>query len=130
VGWDSRILDLAALINGAAVAGLDDGTAVGADALREALAGGYTSGEYVTGANVNSVIRPDAELVGGVWVRRITTRLTDPPYPWYWEVGWHSSTGRFFRVEKWRPTIERVADAMALAFALGAERYIDERLAA
>jgi hypothetical protein len=147
VTWSSRIPDLVAELPNMVVAGLDAGTAVIADAVRDELRGGYTSGEYVTGANVNSVIRPAAfRDTDGALVQRVTTRLTDPPYPWYWEMGFFSSTitglpdaplassvggrvqGRFIRVEKWRPAAEKSADAASTAFAVEVSARLDALL--
>lgn len=133
MSWSSRIPDLLAAIPDIVDAAGIAAQAVQADAVREKLRGGYTSGDYVTGANLESVITLEPVTEGGMRVFRTTTRLTDPPYPWFWEVGFFSghirldgapeassvrtrSPGHFIRVEKWRPAAEESAAAAEAAF--------------
>lgn len=132
--WSSRIPDLLDAFPGAVDTGLVAGGAVLTDAVKDELRGGYTTGDFVTGNNINSVYATDPATEAGVRVVRVTTRQTDPPYPWWWETGhfnlWLSEAsggalasqvgtqrqGRFVRVEKWRPASEKSADAVAQAF--------------
>jgi hypothetical protein len=139
VPWSSRISQALAALDTAVDAGLIAGAAVLQDAVKEKLRGGYTSGQFVTGANVNSVIVVGPTTSSGAREARVTTRLTNPPYPWWWEVGhlnlWVSDApmgpqvgvkassvgtkrqGTFVRVEKWRPAAEESADRVASTFA-------------
>lgn len=80
----------------------------GANVLRNAvmrgLRGGYTSGAFVTGRVMNSVtISPVLELGGGVMGIKVGTNVM---YALYWELGhWNLFTGKYERVEVWRPAL-------------------------
>jgi len=73
-----------------------------ADIKRE-LTPGYTSGAFVTGANVNAVNRGEPETSGdGAEIAVGTTS----EYALPWEVGHHNLfTRKYERVEKWVPTM-------------------------
>lgn len=71
--------------------------------IKQALTPGYTSGAFVTGANVNAVGRGEpVSTAGGVEIEIGSTS----EYALYWEVGHHNIfTRKYERVEKWVPTM-------------------------
>lgn len=86
--------------------GLVRAGAVVADAVREKLAPGYTTGNFVTGLNVNSVYVTGVARSGDTLSISVTTSLTDPPYPAFWEEGHQNRfTRRYERVPKWAPAL-------------------------
>ena len=86
------------------------------NAMTEALKGGYTSGAFYSGmqgiAGSVAVSEPQRDQVGAYVVVG-----TNVPYGKFWELG-HMNlfTGKFERVEKWRPVLEREAPAMIARF--------------
>jgi hypothetical protein len=93
-------------------------------AVQDKLAGGYTTGDFTTGRNMNSVYATPPASDRGGRVVVVTTRQTDPSYPFFWEEG-HVNLfagpksggalasvvgsrreGRYLRVPKWQPALE------------------------
>ena len=71
--------------------------------IKDELKGGYTSGDFVTGANVNAVRRGSPEQGIDGWQIAVGS---DVDYALYWEVGHHNLfTRKYERVEKWVPTM-------------------------
>ena len=72
--------------------------------MKNALEKGYTSGAFVTGANVNAVGRGEPEVAGDG--ARIAVGSTNEQYALPWELG-HMNlfTRKYERVEKWVPTM-------------------------
>lgn len=72
--------------------------------VKVALEHGYTSGAFVTGANVNAVARGEPEVMPfGV---SIAVGSRNDVYALPWELGHHNLfTGKYERVEKWVPTM-------------------------
>lgn len=92
-------------------AGLTAAGYVYANTVKRALAGGYTSGDFVTGRVMNSVTVSEPEGnevdVG-----------TDVDYALFWEMGHHNLfTRKFERVEIWRPAIDAMGEEMSDVFA-------------
>ena len=136
----------AAVTRGLAIgieAGLVRGGAVIADAVRDNLRGGYTTGDFVTGANVNSVYVTPVTSNGGARTIVVTTRLTDPNYPAFWEGG-HTNIfagggspgprassiasrreGVYLRVPKWAPALEEKADEATALVAAALETSLN-----
>lgn len=96
--------------------------------VKRRLAGGYTSGDFVTGDALNhvgiSVPVPD----GDGWAIRVGSSLGDPtwtrgsgkaaPYPWFWEVGHHNVfTRKWECVPIWGPALEATREQCTTAFA-------------
>lgn len=82
-----------------------------ADAIREALLNGYTSGEFVTGAAADSVVVTDAHDASG---DRAISVGTDLMYPMYWEVGhFNIFTRQYERVEIWGPVRDQMGAELA-----------------
>lgn len=111
--WKSNLPELERRLADAQRGGLIGAAQVGLNAIRRALRGGYTSGEYVTGTSANSFTRTEPAQENGVWSVRIGTPLL---YPLFWELGWHDRAGGFHRVEKIRPAIEDARGEMVAAY--------------
>lgn len=74
--------------------------------VKTALEHGYTSGDFVTGNNVNAVARGEPEPGPFGMTIAVGSRQVDPDYPVMWELGHHNLfTGKYERVEKWVPTM-------------------------
>jgi hypothetical protein len=87
----------------AAPKGLLAGAYVVANQVKRNLRGGYTSGDFVTGASVNHVTIGQVFQEGTGWVIKVGTDLL---YNLFWELGHHNIfTRKFERVEKWRPAL-------------------------
>lgn len=85
--------------------------------MKAALEHGYTTGAFVTGANVNAVARGEPEVSGDGASIAVGSTLTDPDYPTMWELGHQNTfTGRYERVEKWVPTMVQNRDKYVAAF--------------
>lgn len=84
-------------------AGLLAGAYVLSNAVKRALKGGYTSGDFVTGQSVNHVTIGQVYREGMGWAIKVGTDLL---YNLFWELG-HQNIylRRFVRVEKWRPAL-------------------------
>jgi hypothetical protein len=83
---------------------------------KQLLEHGYTSGAFVTGNNVNAVVRGDPVLTAdGVAIAYGSTNLE---YALPWELG-HMNlfTGKFERVETWVPNMIQNRDKYAGIFA-------------
>jgi hypothetical protein len=97
-------------------AGLKAGAYVLSNAVKRNLKGGYTTGDFVTGASVNHVTIGQVFYEGRGWAIKVGTDLL---YNLYWEVGFTPARGvyspgigrntqgpiMFQRVEKWRPAL-------------------------
>jgi hypothetical protein len=87
------------------------------NAMTEALQGGYTSGAFYSGmqgiAGSVSVSEPQRDPQGAYIV--VGTNVV---YGKHWELG-HMNlfTGKFERVEKWRPTLESKAGEIIAKYA-------------
>lgn len=91
-------------------AGLRAGGYFLANEIKRQLAGGYTSGDFVTGHVMNSVTVGEPYDDGDARALEVGT---DVDYALFWELGHHSIfTRRFERVEIWRPTMEAEADTV------------------
>lgn len=86
------------------------------------LRGGYTSGLFVTGRVMNSVTISKAfEIAPGVFGIKVGTNVL---YALFWELGhWNLFTGKYERVEVWRPAMFGARQEMREAFA---RRYTKE----
>lgn len=106
---------LAALTTGLD-AGLVAAADVYADALREELLQGFTSGDFVTGDSSASVYATDPRPGDGENEREIAVS-TETDYPWYWQLG-HDNlfTKKFERVPVFTLTVDEVASQMAESF--------------
>lgn len=86
-------------------------------ALKDAHAGGHTSGAFVTGNEVSKITRLEPEPYAGGLMIRVTTQQIDPPYPWYWVTGHNNTwTGRFERDDRWTPTASRAAPLVSATY--------------
>jgi len=105
--WTSRIPQMQAALDRAIQDGLNAGAQHYANEEKRELAGGYTSGDFVTGNVLNSVTVVPAQRVGAAWEARVGTNVM---YALFWEIG-HLNlfTRRFERVETWRPVLVREA---------------------
>lgn len=115
--------------------GLVRAGAVVVDAVKENIRGGYTTGAFVTGANLNSVYATAPATQNGVRGVVVTTRLTDPNYPAFWEEGHvnifagpksggalaslvgSKREGRYLKVPKWAPALESSSAEAEATFA-------------
>jgi hypothetical protein len=95
----------------AMAAGLTAAGYVYANEVKRALAGGYTSGDFVTGRVLNSV------TVGEPHAGTIEVG-SDLDYAMFWEIGHHNIfTRQFEQVEIWRPALDVTAPEMSDVFA-------------
>jgi hypothetical protein len=95
------------------MAGLIAAAEVYVTEVKERLEKGYTSGAFVTGNNANAVARGEPEVSGDGVAIQVGSRQVDPPYPLYWELGFHSVfTGKYERVEVWVPTLMELRERM------------------
>ena len=84
------------------------------NAVKRALRGGYTSGDFVTGNVLNSVTRTDPRWESSARAIRVGTNVM---YALFWEIGHHNIfTRRYERVEIWYPELIRTAPAQRQAF--------------
>jgi hypothetical protein len=82
--------------------------------VKRDLRGGYTSGDFVTGASINAVRATDPMWDGNVRVIRVGTTLF---YNLAWEIGHHNIfTRRFERKEVWLPAFTATAGQQAATF--------------
>lgn len=122
--YKSNLPAVEAQMNRARDAALIAAAQVPLNAIKEELAGGYTSGDFVTGASLNAATRTDPVTEDGVRVIRIGTNLL---YNLFWEIG-HLNlfTGKFERKEIWVPKLLSTAQEQALAFARTFARFMDQ----
>lgn len=86
------------------------------------LAGGYTSGAFVTGNLINSVFISD---VGSDADGMFILVATDVMYAVYWEYGHYNIfLRRYIREERWGPTLTRKQDELAAAYARVYARFM------
>jgi len=121
--WSSPIGGIAALLEkhrAAQQAGLRASAYIVYNAVKRALAGGYTSGDFVTGNVINSVTIGAVFEEAGIFGVRIGSNVN---YALFWEVGgWNVFTRKFERVEIWRPALIDTRDEQAAAFARAYKR--------
>lgn len=118
--WHSRRPEFERRLQAAQIAGVVAMQQVVVNAVKRALRGGYTTGDFVTGLSLNSVSRDTPREVNGEIVGRVGTPLA---YNAYWELGHYNVfTRRYERVEKWRPAMEESRDAARAAFVRAARR--------
>ena len=83
--------------------GLNQAAQLYVNAMKVAMRGGYTSGDFVTGNAMNSITRTPVEQDGNDFAVRVGSNVD---YMIYWEIGHHNLfTRKFERVEKWGPTL-------------------------
>lgn len=119
--WTRRVPDMDDRFDGAMASGLLAAAYVYYNELKRRLAGGYTSGAFVTGHLLNSITIAPPVYEGRNLVVRVGTMLL---YALAWEVGHNNLfTRRFERQERWFPTaIDTATDqrrAFAAAFGAG-----------
>jgi hypothetical protein len=112
--WRSNLPALTRAMDDASQKGLHAGAYVLSNAVKRNLKGGYTTGDFVTGASVNHVTIGQVFYEDRGWAIKVGTDLL---YNLYWEVGFTPARGvfspgigrntqgpiMFQRVEKWRP---------------------------
>lgn len=88
------------------------------------LTGGYTSGAFTTGYNVNAIVATDPLTTPGG--SRIIFVTTDSPYAVYWEFG-HVNlfTRKYERQERWAPTLQRKDEDIFAAYARVYKRFME-----
>lgn len=85
-----------------------------ANAVKQRLRGGCTSGAFVTGAAASSVTV--GQPIDGPDGREVEVG-TPLDYPLYWELGHNNTyTRRYERVEIWGPTLDEMASELAAVF--------------
>lgn len=78
------------------------------------LVGGYTSGAFVTGNLLGSIMMTEPQQDGGAWVIFV---YTDVMYAVYWEYGHYNIfTRRYERQERWLPTLVRTREDVIKAY--------------
>ena len=113
--WTRRVPDIGDRFEGAMVSGLLAAAYVYYAELKRRLAGGYTSGAFVTGHLLNSITIAPPVFEGSDLVVRVGTQLL---YALAWEVGHNNLfTRRFERQERWFPTAVDTEPAQQAAFA-------------
>jgi hypothetical protein len=101
--WTSNLPRVQAAIDAAVCDGLTAGARHYAGEVMRDLAGGYTSGAFVTGAVMRSVTVVPAVRVGDTYEALVGTNLL---YALFWEVGHQNLfTRRYERQEVWRPRL-------------------------
>lgn len=113
--YRSNFPALAARMRRARMAGLIAAATVLINAVKRGLAGGYTSGDFVTGNVLNSVTRDEPNVSGPVGTIHVGTNV---PYALFWELG-HVNlfTRKYERVEVWMPALLSNKEQMAAAYA-------------
>ncbi len=84
--------------------------------VKERLLKGYTTGNFVTGANANAVTRGDPEATADGF--QIAVGSTNDVYALPWEVGHHNLfTGKYERVEVWVPILMEMREQLVAIMA-------------
>lgn len=106
MAYRSNLPDVRRRLRAARWAALIAAAEVLLEKLKSRHRGGYTSGDFVTGNVLNSLVRSDPENVNGDLQIRVTTTQTDPPYPVFWTLG-HVNlfTRKYERVDHWTPAL-------------------------
>lgn len=105
--WVSRAPEMQRALDLAIKDGLTAGAYHYANEVKKEARGGYTSGDFVTGATVAGVTVLPAERVADGWEAKVGTNLL---YNLFWEIGHNNLfTGKYERVEIWRPVMVREA---------------------
>ncbi len=112
---DNRLPQVTERLQQAEAAGLRAAAYVLQAEIKRRLAGGYTSGAWVTGRLLNSVEIAGPVLEAGALTIRVGSRL---PYALYWELGHRNIfTRRFERQERWMPAFLESWDRQQQAYA-------------
>lgn len=105
-------------------AGLIAAGNVYANAVKRGLAGGYTSGDFVTGRVLNSVTVSAPYMDSG---GRVISVGSDVDYAMYWEFGHHNIfTRKYERVEVWRPALDEASAEIEDVFSGTAMSYLSQ----
>lgn len=137
MSYTSNLATVEAQMNRALDAALIAAVQVPLNRVKEQLAGGYTTGDFVTGASVNHATRTDPTTENGVRVIRFGTDLD---YNLDWELGFVPARGVFSpgigrntqgpiglqRKEIWVPALFDTAQQQALAFGRTFVRFMDQ----
>lgn len=108
--WTSRVPAVQAAMERALLDGLTAAAQHYANEVKRDLAGGYTSGAFVTGNVLNSVTVVPAERRGAALEAKVGT---DVMYALFWEIGHQNLfTRQYERVEIWRPRLLWETDRM------------------
>lgn len=115
--YRSNLPDVVSRIRRARMAGLIAAATVLVNAVKRGVTGGYTSGDFYTGASRASVTRSEPDLTRGEILVG-----TDVLYMLYWEVGHYNIFARkWMRKEVWYPALrdhkQDIQDAYGRAFA-------------
>jgi hypothetical protein len=125
VAYKSNLAAVQAQMNRARDAGLIAAAQVVANRVKEKLAGGFTSGLFVTGNLLNSVTRTEPTDENGVRVIRVGTNVV---YALPWELGHINLFSRKFeRQERWLPALMETAQQQADAYARVYARFIGQQ---
>lgn len=113
----SRLPEFTDALNEAVDAGLFAMGYLYANEVKRRTAGGFTSGDFVTGAALNAITVTDPYTDDdGARAIQVYSDL-EPNYPLYWELGHHNIfTRRFERVEIWRPVSVDLASQLQAVF--------------
>lgn len=112
--WTSRLGAFSRDSDAAAQKGLHAAAYVLRSGVQRNLKGGYTSGDFVTGASINAVTISGIVKESDGYSIAVGTNLL---YNLYWELGhWNVFTRSHQRVEKWRPALMDNRDAIASAY--------------
>jgi hypothetical protein len=127
VSYTSNFASVRAQMEQARDAGLIAAAQVVINDEKRRLAGGFTSGLFVTGNILNSVTRTEPADENGVRVIRVGTNVV---YAAPWELGHVNLFSRKFeRVETWVPALFSTAQQQALAFARVFARFMGQQRA-
>lgn len=100
------------------------------NAVKRELAGGYTSGKFVTGHGINAVTQTAPERESGGLALRVGTNAKGPndySYPLGWELGhFNIFSGRYERVPIWLPALTTALPEMQAALARVYRRTMTE----
>jgi hypothetical protein len=88
------------------------------------LTQGYTSGDFVTGDNVNAIFM--TPVSAGPSGAKFILVSTDSPYALYWEMGHvNAFTRKYEREERWYPTLIRKDEDIFAAYARVYKRFME-----
>lgn len=121
--WTSHLDEFRRRHDRAARAALVAAVLIPEAAVKRKLTGGYTSGAFVTGRVRSSVTHTEVTTEDGVHVIRLGTNVL---YALFWELGhFNLFTGKYERVEVWRPALAESRARMARTFAAVYKRMMD-----
>lgn len=127
--YKSNMPKVQATLYSASDAGLIAAAQVIVNEVKKRLRGGYTSGDFVTGNNINKVTRSDPFTdTDGMRAINIGSSQSDPAYPLFWELGhFNIFLRRFVRVEVWRPALVNMSAQAAQAYARAFKRAMGDQ---